>query len=115
MSDRPLDGERSVDPAVPMIAEVVGTTSAFGAVAAALRARTRAQQRWLQTFERFELRFPPELDPQAVAHAVVGVLPPHSRWSGLTAVDVVVVEAVATLDGIRHFIELAPGRVEASR
>ena len=90
---------------------------ATGTVSAATLAhlRVRAQrQRW-RAKERFELRFPPDVSPEGVAHVLVDLLPaPGPLWF-FDGFDLIALETVATESGVRHFITLRESRVEASR
>jgi hypothetical protein len=77
--------------------------------------RVRAQrQRW-KGRTRFELRFPPDVSPDAVAHVLVDLLrAPGPLWF-FDGSDLIALEIVATESGVRHFITLRESRVEASR
>ncbi len=92
----------------------LGVSGTVGLVAVA-QVRVRAQrQRW-QGRERFELRFPPDVGPEAVAHVLVDLLPaPGPLWF-FDGFDLIALEIVATESGIRHFITLRQSRIEASR
>lgn len=94
--------------------EAAGLTG-LGALGLLYEHSISAQRKRMAAYERFELRFPVDVEVDAVVHLLIDLLAPLRRRQARPVFDVIVFEVTAVDGKIRHAIEVPSERVEYVR